>query len=124
MPRYESVECMRGSGCLGGSAGESRNGGAGVILARGSVEEPVLVECLEVPAGVIVSSFQAELHAMVAGLEWLHLHMSEWSVGCVASDSQAVLVRLMGSRGDLHEELIVRCAELLHEFCVRVSWYI
>ena len=34
-----------------GSAGGMQNGGAGVAVTRGSADMPVLVECLEVPAG-------------------------------------------------------------------------
>ena len=52
-----------------GSAGGLRNGGAGVIVASGSVKVPVVLDCLELPAVVIASSFHGELHAVLTGLE-------------------------------------------------------
>ena len=58
-----------------GSAGGLRDGGAGVVVTGGSVEEPVVWEWLELPAGLVASSFQAELYALLAGLEWLWSHL-------------------------------------------------
>ena len=49
-----------------GSACDSRNGGAGVVIVHGNVTDPVLIEKIVCPAGLIVSSFQAELHAILS----------------------------------------------------------
>jgi len=102
-----------------GSAGGLRNGGAGVVVVTGSMTEPCVVERLELPAGLIASSFQAELHAVVAGLEWLVRNGERWNRACLVSDSQSVLVCLRGCRGGLREDLLVRCAEFVSLCCAR-----
>jgi len=101
-----------------GSAGGMRNGGAGVVVVSGSVSEPREVERMELPAGVVTSSYQAELHALAAGLNWLVERMDGWSRACVVSDSQSVMRCLSGCRGGMRDELHVRCAEMLELCCV------
>ena len=55
-----------------GSAEEgTRNGGAGAIVSRGSLDNPEVVEVLKKPAGVISSSTQAELVAIELAMDWL-----------------------------------------------------
>ena len=105
-----------------GSAGGLRDGGAGVIVARGCVSVPDVVERMELPAGVVASSFQAELHAVRAGLEWLFANRDTWRRACIVSDSQSVLVCLRGCRGGLREGIIARCAWLLSELCLQDKW--
>ena len=95
-----------------GSAGFLRNGGAGVVVASGEVERPVMIECLERAAWVIASSFQSELHALFCGLEWLFEHLYSWLRAWAVSDSKSVLVRLLGCRGRLCISLLSRCSVL------------
>jgi len=101
-----------------GSAGGLRNGGAGVVVCGNSFESPVVRECLELPAGVIASSFQAELHGVLGALVWLRRNVESWVSACVVSDSQSVLVRLRGCRGRLCDGLVARCSALLEELCM------
>ena len=60
--------------------------------------DPVLTEKIVCPAGLIVSSFQAELHVILSALRWLRDHMDNWENACIANDSQSVLVCLRNSR--------------------------
>jgi len=55
----------------GGSAGGLRSGGAGVVVVSTCVAEPFVVKMQKLPSSLVASSFQEELHAVVAGLEWL-----------------------------------------------------
>ena len=102
-----------------GSAGGSVNGGAGVVIARGGVEDLTVLECLEIPAGVIVSSYQAELYAVLRGLEWLVNRWEMWERVGIVCDSQSVWAKLRRSRGSLGEDLVVRCAEYLSMCCAK-----
>ena len=45
------------------------NDGAGVVLTDCNVSGPVVLECLSLDASVILFSFKAELHAILAVLE-------------------------------------------------------
>ena len=70
-----------------------RNGGAGVVVTKGSAEGPQKIEEIGVAAGRVASSFQAELYALVTALEWLK-EREGWSTAMIISDSQAGLKAL------------------------------
>ena len=97
-----------------GSAVEGwRNGGAAAVVTSGSLEAPVLIETIEVGAGRLSSSFQAELKALEQALGWLSEHRDRWQRSLVISDSQSGLVALRSSGGGgLETEEIGKVAEM------------
>ena len=81
-----------------GSAVEGvRRGGAAVVLTRGDPEDPVHVDERLYAAGMVASSFQAEVCALRGALVWLQEHAGEWERAVVVSDSQAALRALRGA---------------------------
>jgi ribonuclease HI len=81
-----------------GSAVEGvRCGGAAVVVTSGDPEGPVKLAVRACAAGMIASSYQAELCALHEALSWLLEHESEWERAIVVSDSQAALRALRGA---------------------------
>ena len=75
-----------------GSAVEGvRCGGAGVVVTRGDPERPERVAECAFAAGMVTSSYQAELRALLEALRWLLQHVDEWERVVVVSDSMAAL---------------------------------
>ena len=98
MSRVRAVNVLRGLGTMDwvlytdSSAVESvRCWGAGVVVTRG---DPVLPERVFVgrfAAGLVASSYQAEVLALREALVWLSKCDSAWESAVIVSDSQAVL---------------------------------
>ena len=81
-----------------GSAVEGvRCGGAAAVVTTGEPVSPVRVEVLRRAAGVLSSSFQAEVRALGLALEWLWDHESEWSRVVLVSDSLSALGAVKGA---------------------------
>ena len=59
-----------------------------VVNFHCSVTDPVLIEKIVCPTGLIVSSFETELHATFSGLIWFLDYMDNWRMlvlGVIAS---------------------------------------
>ena len=83
-----------------GSAVEGvRRGGAGVVVTCGDPSEPERVESCSFAAGLLTSSYQAELCALLEALKWLSARPTVWERVVVASDSQAALTALRSASG-------------------------
>jgi ribonuclease HI len=75
-----------------GSAFEGvRCGGAAAVVTRGDPENPERVDVRACAAGLVASSYQAEVCALGVALEWLREHVGDWDRAAVVSDSQAAL---------------------------------
>ena len=81
----------------GSAAGGVRCGGAAAVVTTGDPADPVCVDVRRRAAGLLSSSFQAELCALEVALEWLTEHRDEWQRVAVVSDSQSALVALQHS---------------------------
>jgi ribonuclease HI len=98
-----------------GSASEGRSdGGAGCVVTRGGYREPEVVETIEVPAGRVCSSFQAEMVALREALRWLKENEVVWRRARLISDSQSSL-RALSERAvkGSNSELVARVEEEL-----------
>ena len=83
-----------------GSAVEGvRCGGAGVVVTRGDPASPERVVVLSFAAGMVTSSYQAELRALWEALKWLSECDVVWERVGVVSDSLAALTALKEARG-------------------------
>jgi len=104
------------------SAGGLRDGGAGVVVARGSGGAGGVgmsffacgSDCVFIPVRVAGDSGWS-------GLKWLLAHVDECMNACVVSDSQSVLVRMRKCRGGKCVGLLWRCGKVLSELCVGVG---
>ena len=72
-------------------------GGASAVVTRGTPVCPEKVEVRRRAAGLVCSSYQAEVCALGEALSWLREHASEWGSAMVVSDSQAGLRALKGA---------------------------
>ena len=78
-----------------GSAVEGvRCGGAGFVVTRGDPASPERVAVMSFAAGLVTSSYQAELRALWEAMKWLSECVDEWERVVVASDSLAALTAL------------------------------
>jgi ribonuclease HI len=101
-----------------GSAVEGNtDGGAGVVVTRGSMSAPEVLVRTHAAAGKWCSSFQAELVALREAAEWLTLHADEWRSARIATDSQSALMGWTGvrynTRNKLLQELETKVVHLL-----------
>ena len=46
-------------------------------LIKRTFSTPEVIECISLPAGIIASSFKAELHAILTRLNWLVCHVND-----------------------------------------------
>ena len=104
--REAALSRLRGLGTLDmllytdGSAVEGVScGGAGVVVTRGDPGSPERVDTLSCAAGLVTSSYQAELRALWVALKWLSECDVAWYRVAVASDSQAALEALREASG-------------------------
>ena len=103
-----------------GSVRESiYDGGAGVVVMRGDPEDPVQVTKFNRAAGKLASSFQAELVAMEAALEWLEDTELQWQKCVLASDSQAGLRAVKAAGGRRGESVVMRIGDRLARLASR-----
>ena len=76
-----------------------RCNGAGVVVTRGDPENPDQVAVMSFAAGLVTSSYQAELRALWEAMNWLSECADEWESVAVLSDSLAALTALLEARG-------------------------
>ena len=75
-----------------GSASEGwSNGEAAFVAMRRQDGKWTIVQRQRAPAGKICSSFQAEMRALQAALQWLHQEKATWKIAKIVSDSQSSL---------------------------------
>ena len=100
----------------GSAVGGVRMGGAGVVVTNGDFENPVLIDERMRAAGVITSSYQAELYALWEALLWLLENAETWERVMIVSDSQSGLMALrnVGSSG---EELLLQILSVGKQLC-------
>ena len=89
------------------------DGGAGVVVTRGSVEVPEVIEEFCLAAGRATSSFQAEIVALEAALDRLERWGGEWGRVMIVTDSQAALEGIRSARGKRVEERVSSVLERL-----------
>ena len=90
-----------------GSAVEGvKYGGAGVVIAKGCVTEPEVVEEMRLAAGRATSSFQAEMVALEAALRRVEEWQEDWASVLVVADSQANLMAVRDTGSGRQEELV------------------
>ena len=101
-----------------GSAVEGvRCGGAAAVVTRGDPEEPERLALRSCAAGVVASSFQAEVVALRVALEWLSENAGAWEHAVVVSDSQAALRALKGIGGQRVCAGLAKVVGLGRELC-------
>ena len=109
LARLEEVKGAELTLYTDGSAMDGRrNGGAGIVVTKGEPSKPEKVEEVNIVAGRVASSFQAELYALVTALEWLREKAGEWRKAMVVSDSQAALRALAAGGGGWLPEILAR----------------
>ena len=84
-------------------------------MTTGDAVQPEKVEVRRCAAGVVASSFQAEMQALVEGLEWLWEHREEWEKAGVATDSQSALRAMTNSGCGWLDSRVARVTELGRE---------
>ena len=72
-------------------------GGASAVITRGDPTCPEEVDVRRRAAGLLCSSYQAEIYALEEAMLWLREHVDEWGSAMVVSDSQAGLRALKGA---------------------------
>ena len=101
-----------------GSAEEGvRMGGAAAVVTKGDPESPEVVEERLRAAGVVTSSYQAELYALLEALLWLRENGTLWKRAMLVSDSQSGLVSLKSVRSGRRDELLWRIVGVGREVC-------
>lgn len=111
--REEALERLEKCGVVdvcvytdGSAVGGVRRGGAGMVVTNGDVREPEVIAESARAAGMVTSSYQAEMYALLEGLLWLKENGELWQRALVVSDSQSGLVALKEARGGRCEELL------------------
>ena len=94
------------------------DGGAGVVVTTGDPCNPTVVERKAYAAGLIASSYQAEMVAMAKALEWLEEWGGEWESAAIVSDSQAGMSALREAKSGRLEEMVSRPISSL----TRLGW--
>ena len=98
-----------------GSAKEgTREGGAAAVVTKGRVSQPELVEVRKEAAGMVTSSFQAEVKALRMAVEWLEERAEGWEAAVVASDSQAGLMAVKRAGPGLLDEEVAKVVAAGH----------
>ena len=76
----------------GSVAEDGLDGGAGVVVTTGSASEPVKVDEFVGPAGRFLSSYPAEMVAMIEAFGWLCDRKGAWKRARVVTDSMSTVM--------------------------------
>ena len=115
MRRWDDVDvCVYTDGSADGGV---RLGGAGVVVTKGDAECPEVIEERLRAAGVVTSSYQAELCALWEAMRWLGENSMLWKRAMVVSDSQAALNALRYTSCGRNDELLVNVVRAGKQLC-------
>jgi len=102
----------------GSATAGTRKGGAGVVVTRGRAEDPTVIDEVRVRGAPLTSSYEEEVQAAVAALEWIRRSdLDADSKVVIATDSQSMCTAL-----SVHSNEVEQLWKGLEEIECDVTW--